>query len=109
MGADHQRRIIGYFTSWRTGKNGQPAYLATIQRGGYRLPDGYLELGERLTDIRRALAVLDEGTVPCNNDLLAGNFIEDGANDIIKSTKRGTFIFWNNLRKGAATRPSAPR
>lgn len=28
LGADHGRRIIGYFTSWRTGKNGQPAYLA---------------------------------------------------------------------------------
>jgi chitinase len=28
MGADHPRRIIGYFTSWRTGKNGQPSYLA---------------------------------------------------------------------------------
>ncbi|CAL9386588.1 Chitodextrinase [Streptomyces sp. enrichment culture] len=27
MGADHQRRVIGYFTGWRTGKNGQPAYL----------------------------------------------------------------------------------
>lgn len=28
MGADHPRRVIGYFTSWRTGKNGQTAYLA---------------------------------------------------------------------------------
>lgn len=28
LGANHNRRIIGYFTSWRTGKNGQPAYLA---------------------------------------------------------------------------------
>lgn len=28
MGDDHPRRIIGYFTSWRTGKNGLPAYLA---------------------------------------------------------------------------------
>ncbi|GLZ43043.1 glycosyl hydrolase family 18 protein [Actinokineospora sp. NBRC 105648] len=28
MGADHPRRVIGYFTSWRTGKNGQPSYLA---------------------------------------------------------------------------------
>lgn len=28
MGTDHPRRIIGYFTSWRTGQNGQPAYLA---------------------------------------------------------------------------------
>ncbi|GLW54955.1 chitinase [Kitasatospora phosalacinea] len=27
MGADHQRRVIGYFTSWRTGKDGTPAYL----------------------------------------------------------------------------------
>lgn len=29
MGADHQRRVIGYFTGWRTGKNGEPAYLAS--------------------------------------------------------------------------------
>ncbi|PSV20934.1 chitinase [Photobacterium leiognathi subsp. mandapamensis] len=28
MGDDHPRRIIGYYTSWRTGKNGLPAYLA---------------------------------------------------------------------------------
>ena len=27
LGPDHQRRIIGYFTSWRHGKNGQPSYL----------------------------------------------------------------------------------
>ncbi|WP_394203447.1 glycosyl hydrolase family 18 protein [Shewanella waksmanii] len=27
MGSDHARRVIGYFTSWRTGKNGQPSYL----------------------------------------------------------------------------------
>jgi thiamine kinase-like enzyme len=56
----------------------QPGYLATVQRGGYRLPDGYLELGDRLHGIRAALSVLDEGTVPCNNDLLAENFVDDG-------------------------------
>ncbi|MGV9315944.1 chitinase C-terminal domain-containing protein [Streptomyces sp. NPDC003691] len=28
MGADHQRRIIGYFANWRTGQDGRPAYLA---------------------------------------------------------------------------------
>ncbi len=28
MGADHQRRVIGYFTGRRTGKDGTPAYLA---------------------------------------------------------------------------------
>ena len=27
MGADHPRRVIGYFTSWRNGGNDQPAYL----------------------------------------------------------------------------------
>ncbi|WOX06426.1 chitinase C-terminal domain-containing protein [Microbulbifer pacificus] len=27
MGTDHPRRIIGYFTSWRNGANGQPSYL----------------------------------------------------------------------------------
>jgi chitinase len=27
MGADHPRRIIGYFPSWRHGKNNQPQYL----------------------------------------------------------------------------------
>ncbi|MET9632909.1 hypothetical protein ABZX92_36180, partial [Lentzea sp. NPDC006480] len=28
LGPDKSRRVIGYFTSWRTGKNGQPGYLA---------------------------------------------------------------------------------
>ncbi|WP_254304044.1 glycosyl hydrolase family 18 protein [Shewanella sp. VB17] len=27
MGMDHARRVIGYFTSWRNGTNGQPRYL----------------------------------------------------------------------------------
>ncbi|WP_404343496.1 glycosyl hydrolase family 18 protein [Pseudoalteromonas mariniglutinosa] len=27
MGADHPRRVIGYFTSWRNGANQQPSYL----------------------------------------------------------------------------------
>ncbi|TYK47008.1 glycosyl hydrolase family 18 protein [Actinomadura decatromicini] len=29
MGDGHPRRAIGYFTSWRTGKNGAPRYLAS--------------------------------------------------------------------------------
>lgn len=29
MGANYPRRIIGYFTSWRNGANGQPTYLAS--------------------------------------------------------------------------------
>jgi chitinase len=33
MGSDHPRRIIGYFTSWRHGKDGTPPYLAATSRG----------------------------------------------------------------------------
>lgn len=29
LGDEHQRRVIGYFTSWRTGNNGQARYLAS--------------------------------------------------------------------------------
>ncbi len=29
LGAGHSRRVIGYFTSWRTGENGAPTYLAS--------------------------------------------------------------------------------
>jgi chitinase len=28
MGTGHARRVIGYFTSWRHGKDGRPSYLA---------------------------------------------------------------------------------
>ncbi len=57
----------------------QRNYLQTVQRGGYRIPDGYLDHMEAVESIRRALLVGDEGTVPCNNDLLAENFVDDGA------------------------------
>lgn len=56
----------------------QRGYLATVQDSGYRIPDGYLDHAESLESIRTALAVRDEGTVPCNNDLLAENFVDDG-------------------------------
>src|SRR5262245_945040 len=29
LGAGHGRRVIGYFTSWRHGKNNQPSYLVS--------------------------------------------------------------------------------
>jgi len=35
-------------------------------------------LQARVEDARKALAVRRAGTVPCNNDLLAANFIDDG-------------------------------
>jgi len=56
----------------------QRDYLSLVQARGYRLPDGYLDFAHQVQQIRQALAVRDEGTVPCNNDLLAGNFVDDG-------------------------------
>ncbi len=57
----------------------QRAYLRTVQDNGYRLPRRYLEFEPQVTAMRRALAAVEVATVPCNNDLLAANFIDDGA------------------------------
>lgn len=56
----------------------QPRYYATATAAGLRIPAGYGELMPAFHAARRALALRDEGTVPCNNDLLAANFIDDG-------------------------------
>ncbi|HET7428723.1 MAG TPA: choline/ethanolamine kinase family protein [Gaiellales bacterium] len=56
----------------------QRRYLALVQERGFRLPERYLEFEPAVRDIERAMAVRDEGTVPCNNDLLAENFIDVG-------------------------------
>jgi thiamine kinase-like enzyme len=51
---------------------------AVVRDRGFRVPRGYHDLMPQFQAIKQALAVRDEGTVPCNNDLLAGNFIDDG-------------------------------
>jgi thiamine kinase-like enzyme len=56
----------------------QPRYLRLVQERGFRLPDGYLDYEPQVRRIESAMAVRDEGTVPCNNDLLAENFIDVG-------------------------------
>jgi thiamine kinase-like enzyme len=56
----------------------QHGYLRTVLEHGYRLPEGYRDFEPDVARIRRALAVRAEPTVACNNDLLAGNFIDDG-------------------------------
>jgi thiamine kinase-like enzyme len=56
----------------------QQGYLRTVRREGFRIPEDYLEHVDRIEEIRKALVVRDEGTVPCNNDLLAENFIDGG-------------------------------
>lgn len=56
----------------------QASYLAVVLEHGFRLPARYLDLAPQVERIRRAFAVHPEPTVPCNNDLLAGNLIDDG-------------------------------
>ncbi len=57
----------------------QPRYYATVKQAGIRIPAGYADLLPAFAAAQAALAVRDEGTVPCNNDLLAANFIDDGS------------------------------
>jgi thiamine kinase-like enzyme len=56
----------------------QAAYRAAVRSAGLSIPAGYDELLPAFTAARGALAVRAEGTVPCNNDLLAANLIDDG-------------------------------
>ena len=56
----------------------QARYLRIVQEKGFRLFAGYTDHDEAFHRVRRALAVRATATVPCNNDLLAGNFVDDG-------------------------------
>jgi thiamine kinase-like enzyme len=56
----------------------QRGYLDVVQARGFRLPDRYLELEPQLREVERAMRARSEPTVPCNNDLLAENFIDVG-------------------------------
>jgi thiamine kinase-like enzyme len=56
----------------------QAGYAAVARQHKMTIPAGYDELASQFADAREALAVASEGTVPCNNDLLAANFIDDG-------------------------------
>jgi thiamine kinase-like enzyme len=55
----------------------QPGYLKVVQDNNFRIPSDYLDFAGQFESARRVLAA-DRTTVPCNNDLLAANFVEDG-------------------------------
>jgi thiamine kinase-like enzyme len=54
-------------------------YLEIVTSQGFRLPGDYLALEPRVRALEDAMALNLEPLVPCNNDLLAGNFIDDGS------------------------------
>jgi len=56
----------------------QADYLGRVQRRGFRLPRGYLDHADAVARIRQAMGTRPVAPLPCNNDLLAANFIDDG-------------------------------
>jgi thiamine kinase-like enzyme len=67
-------RFVGDFDMFDV----QARYLAAARGAGIAIPAGYDELMPAFAAARAALAIRAEGTVPCNNDLLAANFIDNG-------------------------------
>ncbi|HEX3337380.1 MAG TPA: choline kinase family protein [Jatrophihabitans sp.] len=56
----------------------QRGYLDIVTHHGFRLPARYREFLPQVERIRDALAVRSGPTVPCHNDLLAANVMDDG-------------------------------
>jgi thiamine kinase-like enzyme len=67
-------RFVGDFDMFTR----QKTYLASVVDGGFKHPADYSEFDPQFQQIRAALAANPVPTVPCNNDLLAGNFVDDG-------------------------------
>jgi thiamine kinase-like enzyme len=56
----------------------QQGYLRIVFERGFRLPARYLDFAPQVEQIRAALAAVPQPTVPCHNDLLAANIMNDG-------------------------------
>jgi len=53
-------------------------YLDVVRDRGIRIPDGYVDRLPQVALIEAALAAHPLATVPCHNDLLAENYLDDG-------------------------------
>jgi thiamine kinase-like enzyme len=53
-------------------------YLRVVNERSIRIPDGYREHTASIPRIEAALAAHPTATVPCHNDLLAENYLDDG-------------------------------
>ena len=56
----------------------QAGYMEVVRQQGIALPPGYDGHAAAWDDVRRALAASPRPSVPCNNDLLAANYLDDG-------------------------------
>src|SRR5207248_7646816 len=57
----------------------QRRYLQLVRGRGFRLPPRYEDFLPAVDRIREAVAVRARPTVPCHNDLLAANVLDDGS------------------------------
>ena len=53
-------------------------YLSLCKERDIKIPDGYLDRMSTVSQIENAMSVNPLPTVPCNNDLLSENYIDDG-------------------------------
>src|SRR4029077_6699476 len=53
-------------------------YLQTVLENNYFLPDQYLDIEPKILVLEKIISESAEEHVPCNNDLLAENFMDDG-------------------------------
>jgi len=53
-------------------------YLNLCEERRFRIPEGYPERTRTVAQIEEAMSVRPLASVPCNNDLLAENYIDDG-------------------------------
>ena len=67
-------RFTGDFDMFRR----QATYRRTVTERGFPLPPTYDDHADDWEAVRRALGARPRPTVPCNNDLLAANFLDDG-------------------------------
>jgi thiamine kinase-like enzyme len=56
----------------------QANYLKIVNERGFRLPKNYETYQSIQSELLKAILATDTGKVPCNNDLLPANFIDDG-------------------------------
>jgi len=56
----------------------QREYRNVVRANGFRVPARYDDFVPQLAEMEHALDAHAEGTVPCHNDLLAANMIDDG-------------------------------
>lgn len=67
-------RFLLDFNMFRLTEN----YLSLCKERDIKIPDGYLDRLSTIERIEQAMLVHPLPTVPCNNDLLAENYIDDG-------------------------------